>query len=170
VSSGGQPNYVNYIMANNGNLCINSASQNVLTYQQSGANSPKLDCMPKTVLGQANIDAMIGHGYNAAVGKNWADQSVDFLCSQGDRDDIISSSNNINKQAIVQDCNSANITVNNNGSSRDYAPVPNTASGYQKVSGSSNTNYDQLQLNVYAQGSWENIERYCKKPDAEVCY
>ena len=41
---------------------------------------------------------------------------------------------------------------------------------YQKTSGSSDTDYNQLQLNVYFQMSWENIERYCKKPDAEVCY
>jgi hypothetical protein len=167
-----QPNYLNYVVANNGNVCLNTASNQVLTYQQSGGNSGSLNCYPKTMMSAANWQAAISSlergGYASTGQVGWNDQSVNFICAQGDQNNLLSSANGVVSQANVQDCNTANININNttNGNS----PVFNQSSGYQQASGSSNTDYNQLQLNVYFQMSWENIERYCKKPDTEVCY
>lgn len=167
-----QPNYLNYVVANNGNVCINMASNEVLTYQQSGGNSGSVNCYPKTMMSAANWQAAIGSLMNAGYAPTgqlaWNDQSVQFICAQGDQNNALSSANGVVSQANVQDCNSANITINN--ASHGSSPVFNETSGYQSASGSSNTDYNQLQLNVHFQMGWEIIERYCKQPDAEVCY
>jgi hypothetical protein len=173
TSSGtAQPNYLNYIVANNGNVCLNTASNQVLTFQNSAGNSGSLNCYPKTMMGAANwqsaIDKLTAAGYAPTTQVAWNDQSVNFICAQGDQNNVLSSHNGVVNQANVQDCNSANINLNN--SSTGASPVFNQASGYQKVNGSSDTDYNQLQLNVHFQMMWENIERYCKKPEAEVCY
>ena len=105
----GQPNYVNYIQANNGNVCLNLASNQVLTYQQSGATSNALNCYPKAMMGQANwasaLNALSGVGYQPVGGGNINDQSINFVCAQGDQNTLLSSANGVVNQANVQDCN-----------------------------------------------------------------
>jgi hypothetical protein len=169
-----QPNYLNYIVANNGNLCLNSASNKVATYQKAGGGNQTLNCYPKAMLNQQNWSGAIGElehaGYRSTTGKSWNDSDIDFVCAQGDQNNILTSKNGVIDQANIQNCNSANINLHQNGSSEGYSPVWKKDSGYQNSDGSVDTDYSQVQLNVFANMNFENIERYCKAPEPEYCY